>query len=800
MLFMLMNRNRHDLRLALRGLRRAPTFAVTAVLILGLGIGMAVAMVTVFNAVLLRRLPVQDQDRVVAMWTYRDPAVEFGTRRSDVDEVRRASRTMRDVAAVAHWGSTPGPLVDGDRPVVLNRSVVSGNFFDVLGARAAVGRLLRADDELAGATPVLVLSYASWQREFGGDPAIVGHRLIEPYSQRSYEIIGVAPPGLDYPAGAGYWLSWANAGVMAVSAVARLQPNATVDMVRAEYLATMQRLAPERELVGAHVMPFAQAVLGDVRPVLIVLTAAVALLLLIACVNVGNLLLLRAASRVRELAIRRALGASDADVAKQLLMESALLAAFGGVLGFLCAEATLRILLAIAPSKLPRTDVIQLAGAPVVVAVAITAIAVLLFGVLPALIAARGNVASPLRFDARSGGESARRRRVRHFLVSSQVALALVLLAGAGLLIRSLARLERLELGFTSDHLSIYAFSWPVTRYDSIRKLVPIGERLMPRLRAIPGVRSVTPLVAPPFSGANVFIARLDVEGQSATDAATNPMVAMELGGSEYFRTLGIPLRLGRGFLDADDENAPQVAVVSEAIARRWWPNEDPIGKRIKFWGPDTLTWRTVIGVAGDIHFRTLRDSSPTVYLPWRQAYWQAMFALRTAGELSSVLPAVKRELAAIDPQLNLWYARTMDQLLDAPLAQPRMSAMLLTAFGLMALLLAAIGLYGVMASLVREQTRELGIRMALGATQQRVRAAVLRRALIVTSAGAFVGLAGALATSRLFSKLLYEVSPTDPATLLGVSVLLLGVAVAAAYLPARRATRIDPVKALRAE
>lgn len=800
MFVMLMNRIGQDVRLALRGLRRAPTFAVTAVLILGLGIGMAVAMVTVFNAVLLRRLPVQDQDRVVVMWTYRDPAVEFGTQRKHIDEIRRASRAMRDVAAVAHWGSTPGPLVDGDRPVVLNRSVVSGNFFDVLGARAAVGRLLRADDELAGAAPVLVLSYGSWQREFGGDPAIVGHRLIEPYSQQRYEIIGVAAPGLDYPAGAGYWLSWPNAGAMAVTAIARLAPNATLDMARVEYLATMQRLEPERRLTGVHSTTFAQAVLGDVRPVLIVLLSAVALLLLIACVNVGNLLLLRAASRVRELAIRRALGASYADVVKQLLVESGLLATIGGVVGFVCAEAFLRALLAIAPSKLPSTDVIQLAGAPVVVAVAITVVAVLIFGIVPALIAARGHVASPLRLDARSGGESTRRRHVRHVLVSSQVALALVLLAGAGLLIRSLARLERLELGFTTDHLSIFAFSWPVTRYDSIKKLVPVGEQLMPRLRAIPSVRSVTPLVAPPFSGANVFIGRLDVEGQSATHAATNPLVAMELGGSEYFVTLGIPLRRGRGFLDSDDENAPQVAVLSEAIAQRWWPNEDPIGKRIKFWGPDTLTWRTVIGVAGDIHFRALRDASPTVYLPWRQSYWQAMFALRTAGELSSVLSAVKRELAAVDPQLNLWYVRTMDQLLDAPLAQPRMSATLLSAFGLVALLLAAIGLYGVMASLVREQTRELGIRLALGATQQRVCGAVLRRALVVTTAGAVVGLAGALATSRLLTRLLYQVSPTDPVTLLGVSALLLGVAFLAAYLPARRATLIDPVKALRAE
>lgn len=799
-----MNRTWQDIRLALRGLRRAPTFTATAVLILGLGIGMAVAMVTVFQAVLLRQLPVREQDNVVVMWTYRDPAVEFGTLRRDVDEVRRVTRTMRDVAAVAHWGTTPGPLVDGDRSLVLNRTVVSGNFFDVLGARPMLGRLLRPDDELAGAKPVVVLSYKSWQREFGADPGIVGRYLVEPYSQWRYEIIGIAPAGLDYPVGAGYYLSWSNAGRMGVTAIARLLPDATAEMARAEFLSIVQQQGPERQLIGAHVFPLEEEVLGDVRPLLLVMTAAVALLLLIACVNVGNLLLLRTASRVRELAVRRALGATYGDLVRQLFVETGCLAVAGGTLGLLSAQALLRTLVAFAPASMPRADVIALAGVPIAVAIAVTFAAVLVFGVLPALIAARGNVASPLRLDVRSGGETRGRSRVRQTLVASQVALAVVLLAGAGLLTRSLAQLQRIDLGFTTERLSVLAFSWPATatRYDSIpKKLFPVGEQLMPRLRAIPGVLSVTPVVAPPFVGANVLLGRMDIQGQSAAEIANNPLVPMELGGTEYFRTLGIPLRRGRGFLDSDDERGAQVAIVSEAIARRWWPNEDPIGKRIKFWGgPDTLTWRTVIGVAGDIHYRELRNANPSVYLPWRQAYWQATVAVRTSGDLASILPAVRRELAAVDPQLNLWYTRTMDQLLDAPLAQPRMSATLLSAFGLVALLLAAIGLYGVMASMVREQTRELGIRMALGATPERVRGSVLRGALLVTGAGAAVGLAAALMTSRLLTKLLFQVSPTDPVTLAGVSALLLVVALAAAYLPARRATRIDPVQALRAD
>ncbi len=738
---------------------------------------------------------------LVVMWTYRDPAVEFGTLRRDADEARRVSRTMRDVAALAHWGATPGPLVDGDRSIVLNRAVVSGNFFDVLGTRAALGRLLHSDDELVGAKRVIVLSYQSWQREFAGDPATVGRYLLEPYSQQRYEIVGIAPPGLDYPVGAGYYLSWANAGSMAVTVLVRLAPNATPLTARAEFLSIVQGQAPERQIVGAHVFSFADAVLGDVRPILIVMTAAVALLLLIACVNVGNLLLLRAASRVRELAVRRALGATFSNVLRLLLVETGCLAVAGGTLGLLCGAALLRVLVAFAPAKLPRSDVIALDGTPVVVCVGVTVFAVLVFGIAPSVIVARGNVASPLRLDARSGAETKGHRRVRHVLVASQVALALILLAGAGLLARSLARLQRVDLGFNSEHLSIVSFSWPATRYDSIpKKLYPVGEQLMPRLRAIRGVLSVTPVVAPPFLGANVFIGRMDVEGQTRAETGTNPLVPMELGGAEYFRTMGIPLLRGRGFHDADNEHAPPVAVVSEAIARRWWPNEDPIGKRIKFWGPDTLAWRTVVGVAGDIRYRELRAANASVYLPWRQSYWQASLAMRTSLELAAILPAVRRELAATDPQMNLWFTRTLDELLDAPLAQPRMSATLLSAFGLVALLLAAIGLYGVMASFVREQTRELGIRMALGATQQRVRGAVLRRALIVTSAGAAVGLAGALATSQLLTKLLYHVSPTDPATLVGVSALLIGVAFVAAYLPARRATQIDPVKALRAE
>lgn len=797
-----MSRLAQDIRIALRGLRRAPAFALTAVLILGVGIGSAVAMFTVFRAVLLEPLPVRDPERIVALWTYRDPAVEFGLMLDDLKKIAAVSRTTRDIAAIAHWGATEMPLVDGDRPLVINRVVASGNFFEVLGARPAVGRLLRPDDDLPGAPRVMVLSYKLWQREFAGDSGIVGRLLIEPYTQAKFTIIGVAPAGLEYPTGAEFWTAAGAWQSMGITTVARLAPGATSDAARTELLSIAQRISPEKHLVGAKTVPFTQAVLGDVRPLLIVLTSAVALLLLIACVNVGNLLLLRAGARARELAIRRALGGTYRDILRQLLAESGLLAVAGGVLGLVCAQAFLRILLFFAPAQLPRTDVIRLSGAPIAAAIGATLVAMLLFGVFPALMAARGNVGTTLRLDARGGRDSVVRRRVRHALVASQTTLALVMLAGAVLLARSLATLERLDLGYKSDHLSILMAAWPVTNYDSTKKLYPWAEAVTQRWRAVPGVTAVTPIVCAPLHGPNVCAAKLDIEGQSQSDRDANPMIPLETGGAEYFRVFGIPLKRGRGFLDSDREDASPVAIVSEAVARHFWPNADPIGKRIHYWpGTDTTAWRTVIGVVGDVRLRTIREATPGVYVPWRQTdFWQGTFAVRTSGTLASVLPAMRREMRAVDPQLNLWFARSMDSMLDVPLAQPRMSTMLMSAFGGAALLLAAIGLYGLMASIVRERTREIGIRMALGAAPERVRRDVLVHALGISGAGAAVGLVLALASSRLLTSLLFQVSPTDPLALAGACAILLMVVLVAAYLPARWATKVDPAAALHAD
>jgi predicted permease len=788
-------------RIALRGLRRTPAFTAAAILILGFGIGTSVAMFTVFRAVLVERLPIRDPARVVVLSTYKDPKVEWGLGALDLKAVQRESRTIQDIGGFAHWGTSQGPLVDGDRTVTLGRVVATGGFFRVLGARPVIGRLFTAEDDQKGAAPVLVLSYKAWRREFGGDASIVGRRLYEPYSQLNYTVIGIAPPGLDYPSGAEYWILWPESN-QSVIAVARLAPGATPSAAAAELFSIMQRLEPELHLTGAKVTGVTQAMLGDVRPILFVLAGAVLLLLLIACVNVGGLLLLRAASRARELAIRRALGATYVDVVRQLLLESGLLATAGGLLGLVCAQALTKVLLVLAPTQLPRADVIQLAGTPLIAGVGVTLITVLLFGVVPALIAARTDVAATLRLDARSGRDSTARRRIRHVLVAAQTMLALMMLAGGALLARSLTRLQSISLGFDTEHVTMLATSWPSKKYDSVSKMYPLGEDLTRRWRAIPGVVAVTPMLIPPLVGDNVFLGRVDREGQPESDRPSNPIVPIWTGGKDYFRTLGTPVLRGRAFDDADREDAELVAIVSESVARRLWPGQDPIGKRIHYWTPDSVNaLRRVIGVAAETHLRMFRDATPMIYVPWRQAgFWQFNFGIRTSGDISTVLPALRREARVVDPQLMLWYVHPMDDLLAKPLARPRMSAVLMSMFAAAALLLAAIGLYGLMASVVRERTREIGIRMALGAAPERLRRDVLSQALVVSGSGALVGLVATLVASRVLASMLFEVTPTDPLALIGACVVLLVVVVIAAYVPARWATKVDPARALRAD
>jgi putative ABC transport system permease protein len=819
----------NEIRHALRALRRTPGFTLTVVLILGLGIGMASAMFTVFQRVLLQRLPVQDQDRIVELQGVGGGAAkEFPLGLDQYHRFRDATRTLQSLAGIAHWRAVATATSYDDRPLVLREAVVTGNFFQVLGARPALGRLLRPEDTRpwgpALATAVVVLSYDAWREAFGGDSAVIGRQLREPKLAESWTIVGVAPPGLDYPRGAQFWLA---AEYNGMDVVGRLAPGATAEAARGEFRSVFDRDPEIVKLLGPHaidsrVRTLAQMVVGDVRPALVVLAAAVALLLLLACVNVGNLLLLRGARRARELAIRQALGANAADLVRPLLVEGALLALAGGLLGTGLARLLLEGLLHLASGMLPRAGVVRLAGAPVAIAAAVTALATLLFVVGPSFATLRLDLAAPLRSDTRSGTEGRRLRRTRQALVAFQVALALIVLAGAGLLGRSFARLAGLNLGYATRHLSVLDVSLPWqawfaqcglngplrTAADSTRATAcenahdfDFHDRVMAQLRSVPGIASVSPVAVPPFLGSSVFMTKIVAEGQPGSEAESNPWFGFDMVGPDYFRTMDLPILRGRGFTDADREAAPHVAVITEGVARKLWPGQDVIGKRFHAPGddaPDSLV--TVVGLAPDPHYRELRDATPMVFRPYRQMFAQGYFVVKSRVPLTGLLPAIRRAVAGADPTVVLANAETMDQLIAPQIAGPRFNAFLLATFALAALVLAAIGLYGIMASAVAQQTRELGVRMALGATAGALRQMVVRRALAITAVGAAIGLAGAFAGSRLLASLLFQVTPGDPVTLVGVALVLLAVALLAAYLPARRVTRIDPATVLRAE
>jgi predicted permease len=821
------DRTRRDLSLSARSLRRAPAFSGTVVIILGLAIGMSSAMFTVFQSVLLNRLPVRAPDRIVELsGTATGAATEVPITPSQLHRLRTEAHALSAAAGLAHWRVLADAITDGDRRLVLREAVVTDDFFAVLGANPVLGRLFRAGDNSpwggnAGSGASIVLSYAVWQRTFGGDSTVIGRHLMSPKLNWTLTVVGVAPPGLDYPRGAEYWIA---SGYGSIDVVARLAPGASAEIARQDFLAFLQHDPEQARLLGpnavdAQVHTLEAMVTGDARPALLTLAAAVALLLILACANVGNLLLLRATGRARELAIRRAIGASAIDVVRLLLTESVVLAIVGGALGVWFAQAILAALIRVAPGGLPRTDLIALAGAPLLIGTLVTAATVVLFGVGPSLIALRFD-ASPLRADSRSGTQGRRVRKVRQILVASQIALAVVVLAGAGLLVRSLGRLATLDLGYSTEHLTMLSVSLPWRTYSlecrparvtaaadtavwstcAGERNFAAHERVMANVRATGRVVSMSPAGAPPFLGSNVWMGAFAAEGQTDDDAKSNPWFGFDAVGPDFFATLGVPLVAGRVFTDADREHSPLVGIVTEGVARRLWPNASAIGKRFRYPGehsPDSLV--TVVGVVRDFHYRLHRESTPTVFRPYRQVLAQGYFTVRTRGAPVTE-DAWRHAVEGAGAGATFVRAQSMDDLIAPQLVVPRFDALLLSTFALAALVLAAVGLYGVMAWAVSQQTRELGVRMALGATPGGVRNMVLKQALMVAGVGTAIGLVGALAGARVLTSQLFEIRPSDPVTLVSVAALLLLTAAAAAYIPARRATRIDPARALRSE
>jgi predicted permease len=821
---------RHDLRYALRSLRRAPAFSITVVLILALGIGMTSAMFKVFESVVLTKLPMRDQARVVELdGTAGAAAIEFPISPRQLDRFRAQTRTLEDVAGMAHWRTFASALTDGDRQINLRESVVTDNFFRVLDAKPALGRLFQPGDagdwgSVGGGGAVVVLSYGTWQKVFGGDPAVIGHHMHEPKMNSSMAVVGVGPAGLDYPQGVQYWVA---SKYGSLDAIGRLAPGATADMSRTDYYRFLNSdseilKAFASQVLGARVQTVERTITGDAKTTLFLLSVAVALLLLLACVNVGNLLLLRAVGRVREMAIRQAIGATTSDIVRQLVTESLMLAVAGGVLGMCLARLLLAALVQLAPRGLPRLDLIAVSGWPLSITAGVTVSTVVLFGVLPSLGALRFDLTSPLHSDSRSGSETRPVRRIRRVLVACQVALALIVLAGAGLLVRSLERLTDLKTGYSTDHLYVLSVSFPwskmtadcrppgstLTSADSAkwghcvdRMNFDADDRLMTQLRSTPGVLSVSPTAVPPFLGSSVFVTKIVADWQTEAEGKENPWLGMDLVGPQYFSTLDLPVLRGRGFTDADREGAPKVAVITEGVAKRFWPNQDVIGKRYHGPGESLDSSVTIVGLTPDIHFKEYRQATPMVYRPFRQVYAQGYFVIKMRAPASATASlAIIRRAVGDAGGAQLANAQSIDALIAPQLAGPRFETLLLSVFAGAALMLAAIGLYGITASSASQQTRELGVRLALGATPGGLRTMVLTQALRVAAAGAVMGLIGAVVASRFLTSMLFDVSPFDPLTLVGVSVLLLFVSAFAAYLPARRVTRIDPARALRSD
>jgi putative ABC transport system permease protein len=825
-----LDKTARDLSRAFRSLRRSPAFAIAVVLILGLGIGMASAMFAVSSSLLLERWPIADQDRVVTLMGAGQGAAstELPVGVEQYRRYRDQTNALAGVAGYAHWGVFAFAIRDGERPLSLRQAAVTGNFFQVLGTKPALGRLLTSEDDRPWGPKTaefyIVLSWGAWQRAFAGDPGVIGRRLQMPGNNWDPVIVGVAPPGLDFPRGVDYWIP---ANYEGMDLIGRLAPGATFEAARQDYL-DFVNTDPAHAGFGMHaltatVRPIAYAVMAEARPALVALTVAVGLLLLLACVNAGNLILLRAAERIHEVAVRRALGAGTLSLLRERLAESILLAVGGGLLGLGIARFLLLALLRLAPATLPRADTIAQAGTPLAWVAVATLAAVLLFGLVPALGTLRFDVSSPLRGDGRAGRGGFGLRRVRHTLVASQIALALIVMAGAGLLIHSFARLARLDLGYSAGQLALVNVAPPFDRYtkecgggpsitDSTaiakaqacaqERMFTLHDQLETRLTTVPAIAAVSTYLVPPFLGPSVFMTK--VVGEEHIGDATEadlPWFGFDGVGPDFFRTLEIPLLEGRAFTSADRDGSTRVAVVSEDVARTLWPGQDAMGKRFGAPGVNDPTQLvTVIGIVPDVHYRVLREPTPTIYRPYRQVMAQGSFVVRLRGSLEASLPAIEAAVREVDGDLVVSEAQTMDELIGPQLAQPRLEALLLSAFAFAAILLAAIGLYGAMARMVAQRTRELGVRMAVGATAGQMRRLVLRTAAIIAGAGAAAGLVGALGGARLVSGLLFDVSPADPFTLLAVSCLLLAVALTAAWIPAGRATRIDPAEALKAD
>ena len=799
----------NDVRYAARSYAKTPTFTLAVLTTLALGIGASTAIFSMVNAILLQPLPLNEPDHLVYANEVNAKLVRISTSWLNYRDWRQRARSFEHLALTR---DEPEALSGVDRPQRLRGRRVTGNFFQALGVRPALGRALTDDDDRPGAPLTAVITDGFWRAQFGADPSVVGRTLI--LNERPATVVGILPRGFEFLRPYDLFVSM---GPIADSpglnqrgnhtgfyAVGRLRSGVSVESADRELrniAAQLEREHPDTNTnISVRAEPLADRLVADVRPTLFALLGAVGFLLLIACVNVANLLIARGAARQHELAVRAALGGGRRRLVSQLLVESTFVSLLGGGLGVAVASWLLRALIAVAPEGTPRLTSVAIDSTALVFALVASTICGLVFGAFPALLAS-GVQGQHALIRGRATGFAAGSHRLRRGLMVAETALALILLAGAGLMIRTLQQLAGVETGFRPDHLMTAQFALNGPRWTTERQRA-FRDELLTKARAVPGVTRAALTFALPIDGSqwnSIFI----VSGKPVPDRAHLPSSAFTPVSDGYFETVGMRLIRGRTIEARDDATTPRVAVVNESFAREMWPGEDPIGKRLKQgWPEDDNAWTEVVGLIGDVKFNGITAETPMqAYLPLNQVAMREMaVVVRTAADPATVMPTLETIVHDLDKDLPLFARRTMDQIIESSMAQSRLSMAVFVVFAVVALTLAAVGLYGVVAHGVTERTHEIGVRIALGADPVHVLRLIVGQGLVTVVAGLVVGIAGALALSRTIQSLLFGVTPTDPTTFAAVIALLLGVGLAACGLPAWRATRVDPTAALRAE
>jgi putative ABC transport system permease protein len=800
---------RQDLRFALRTLRARPAFTLIAVLTLALGIGATTAIFSVVNAVLLRPLPWPQPDRVVLVWGTRGPVRQNGVVYLDYLDWQNQSRSF-DALAVMRGQSVN--LTGGDQPERVIGSFVTANLFGILGATPAQGRFFTEDETRAGIrAPLAVITDDFWHTRFGGRPDMIGHTLV--LNGVPFTVVGITRPGVTAPLGTpDVWMPigyYPNSGDLelrgrpGVLIVGKLKAEVSVERAQADLDAISQRIAQTYPTtnagVGANVQPMVEQIVGPVRTPMLIVLGAVGIVLLIACANVANLQLARAAARRRELSVRTALGAGRLRLVRQLLTESVVLSAAGGALGILLARWGVSALAAEVSGTIPVNGTIALDGFVLLFATAITLGAGLLFGSAPAWQYSRAGVQEALTVRVGAGAARGSLVSMRGVLVAAQIALSVVLLVGAGLLTRSLAALSRVDPGFDPAHALTLQFRLPVAKYKTEPQIADMFTRTLEEMRRVPGVQGAALVRAAPLNG-NGESYPYFLADKPVADPQSAPTAQLNVISPEYFETLRIRRLAGRDFTMDDRAGATPVAIISEQLARHAWPNETALGKRLRI-GSDSI-WATVVGVVATVkHFRLSEDPLDQAYVPYLQRpliFTEAV--VRTSGDPAALAQAIRGAVWRVDRDQPVWRVRTMNRVLADARGGPKLTEWLMSGFAALALVLAAIGVYGVMSYAVTRRTQEVGIRMALGARRHQVLVMVLREGMRTTAVALLIGLGAAALATRLLASQLFGVSVMDPLTFTIAPVLLGCVALAACYLPARRASRVDPIVALRSE